>query len=114
MISDSNIGSVTVNSAKRIDLLEALLRQAISVGRRHQEQISRLAALAAAISRFDVVNEDVQRLLALLRDLAGDIEMDACLDIQLFEGLLAGRLLKGQISAACANCTVHTSNSALH
>jgi hypothetical protein len=95
MTSDSSAPKKPL-SQKRVDLLGALLQEALVTGRRHQRQFSQLAALARAIESPETPAVDRVRLLALLGQVAADAEAQSQLDLDMFENLLGGRVMKRQ------------------
>ena len=83
-------------SQKRVDLLGALLQEALLTGRRHLRQFSQLAALARAIESPETPAMDRVRLLSLLGQVAADAEAQSQLDLEVFENLMGGRVMKRQ------------------
>ncbi|MDE1183475.1 hypothetical protein [Paraburkholderia sp.] len=93
----STISSAVQNrsgSSKRADLLETLLEKALLAGERHVQQFAQLAALARTIEACDVPPTDRAQLLSMLESVANDAEANAQLDVEVFQGLLAGQLVK--------------------
>ncbi len=85
------------NSQKRVDLLGALLQEALLTGRRHLQQFSQIAALARAIESSDTPGLDRVKFLSLLEDIASEAEAQAQLDVDMFQSLLGGRMMKRQL-----------------
>ncbi|TAL96339.1 MAG: hypothetical protein EPN73_10425 [Paraburkholderia sp.] len=93
MTSYSLLSSPTV-SEQRCDLLEALLEKALLAGERYVEQFSQLAALARAIEVCDPASLGSTKLIATMQSVAKSAEEDAQLEVDVFQGLLAGELMR--------------------
>jgi hypothetical protein len=96
MTSNSSVPKKPL-SQKRVDLLGALLQEALLTGRRHLHRFSQLSSLARAVESPDTPAVDRVRLLTLLRELASDAEAQAQLDVDMFESLLGGRMMKRNV-----------------
>jgi len=96
MTSNSSVPKKPL-SQKRVDLLAALLQEALLTGRRHLHQFSQLSSLARAIESLDTPSIDRARFLTLLRELATDAEAQAQIDVDMFESLLGGRVMKRKV-----------------
>lgn len=83
-------------SQLRLCLHDKLLRQALVAGERYQMQFSQVSALAQAIAKGETSSQ-CSALASLLCEVASDAELSAALDVELFRGLMAGRLLSRQI-----------------
>jgi hypothetical protein len=118
MTSDSSsVPKPPPHSQKRVDLLGALLQEALLTGRRHLQQFSQLAALARAIESSDTPTLDRMRFLTLLEDIASEAEAQAELDVNMFQSLLGGRMMKRQLhseSSQMQDVIVIPSNSTRH
>jgi hypothetical protein len=96
MTSNSSVPKKPL-SQKRVDLLGALLQEALLTGRRHLHQFSQLTSLARAVESADTPAIDRVRFLTLLREIATDAEAQAQLDVDMFAGLLGGRMMKRKV-----------------
>jgi hypothetical protein len=83
-------------SQKHADMLGALLQEALLTGRRQLQQFSQLAALARAVASLDTPALDRARFITLLQDIATEAEGQAQLDVDMFQSLLGGRMMKRQ------------------
>jgi hypothetical protein len=84
-------------SFKRLDLLEGLLEKALLAGERYVERFAQLAALARAIEGIDLASPDRAALVSIFEDVARNAQADAQLEVELFQGMLAGQLMKRQV-----------------
>jgi hypothetical protein len=95
--SSSSSNSSPYVSGKRLDLLEVLLEKALLAGERYVERFAQLAALARTIETCELPNGDRTALLSAFENIASTAQADAQLEVELFQGMLAGQLMKRQL-----------------
>jgi len=96
MTTNALYSSDSVGSTKRVDLPEALLRLALLTGERYVNEFSQIAALVRVIEQHYPPSPDLAQLLSLLESVTSASEANARLDVELFGGLLAGRLARSK------------------
>jgi hypothetical protein len=94
--SSPSWNSSTYVSGKRLDLLEGLLEKALLAGERYVERFAQLAALARTIETYELPDGDRTALLSAFENIAATAQSDAQLEVELFQGMLAGQLMKRQ------------------
>lgn len=98
MNSNAVSSRITHLPRESADLLEALLEKALLACERYTQQFSKVAALARTIDAGELSESDRAQLLTTLEEIASDAEASAGLDVDLFQGLLAGKLVAQQAS----------------
>ncbi|MBN3755339.1 hypothetical protein G3N95_20510 [Paraburkholderia sp. Tr-20389] len=98
MTSSSNFAAKSSFLDRRIHLLEALLQEAVVAGERHVRQFAQCAVLIRTIETSRVRRSDRVKLLSALEALANEAETNARFDLEVFQSLLAGQLMKRQLA----------------
>lgn len=79
------------------ELIDGILDNAVKVAQRNVEQFAKLAALARAIEQCNSSPATRARLLFSFDELATSAEADAKLDVEFFEGLRNGQIIKNEL-----------------
>ncbi|MGF6757317.1 hypothetical protein [Paraburkholderia sp. GAS42] len=93
MTSNATFSRQRVLAHENADLLGTLIEKALLAGERYTKEFSKVAALARTIGECELTAPDRARLLLTIEEIASDAETNAQLDVDLFQGLLAGQLL---------------------
>jgi hypothetical protein len=97
-MSQNKTRSVAAPDAAANDqLIDGMLDKAVEVAQRNAEQYAKLAALARAIEQCNSSPATRAKLLFSFEEAATHAEADAKLDIEFFEGLRNGQVLKQQL-----------------
>lgn len=78
-------------------LLEGILEKAVTAAQRNVEHFAKLSALARAIERSDSSPAERAKLLYTFEKLVNDGKINAQSDVELFEGLRDGQIMKHEI-----------------
>jgi hypothetical protein len=79
------------------ELIEGILENAVKAAQRNVEQFAKLLALARAIEQCNSSPATRAKLLFSFEDLATSAEADAKLDVEFFDGLRSGQVIKHQL-----------------
>jgi thiamine pyrophosphate-dependent acetolactate synthase large subunit-like protein len=113
----SNTPSSFSQPRTRDEFIERLLDAAASAGDFYVQQFGRLAAIAQSIriGRWSV--EDNEQLIEALEGIACQSEQRALIDVELYRGMLAGKLMarpaRNQIDQFDV-CGLHPANDTKH
>jgi hypothetical protein len=97
MSQNKTRSAATPDAAANDQLIDGMLDKAVEVAQRNVEQYAKLAALARAIEQCNSSPATRAKLLFSFEEAAANAEADAKLDIEFFEGLRNGQLLKQQL-----------------
>jgi hypothetical protein len=78
-------------------LLQGILEKAVNAAQRSVEQFMKLATLARAIEQSDSSPAERAKLLFTFEKLVNEGKMNAQFDVELFEGLRDGQIMKHDI-----------------
>lgn len=81
-------------------LLDGILEKAVSAAQRTVEQFAKLASLARDIEQCNSSLATRAKLLFAFEEIAAGAEADAQLDVEFFQGLRNGQILKRELRRA--------------